>query len=89
MVFDRHRGVCLFYGGNVQTTGLRASDIWEYSGPCGTGDFDADGVVTTAHDLPRFVAAVLNDVSSCAADFNGDTVVNGLDVAQFVDFIVP
>jgi len=49
------------------------------------GDFDGDGVVGQS-DIPLFIDHLLgvSAVSPCAGDMNGDTNLDGLDVAGFV-----
>jgi len=74
----------------AQTVVLQASS----AGGCGlsrrsswhitvvAGDFDADGVVGET-DIPAFVDNLLQDSPTCAGDLNGDSLVDGNDIASF------
>lgn len=61
-----------------------------------TGDLNCDGV-TDESDIQPFVLALINPASYCVvfpncnriiADFNGDGIVNGADIAGFLDCLL-
>jgi hypothetical protein len=81
LTYDTGRGWTLLFGGY---NGNYLADTFEYFAPCGTGDFDGDGAVTLAADLPVFVSMLLSPPTTCTGDMNHDGVVDGRDISLFV-----
>jgi hypothetical protein len=56
---------------------------------CLLGDFNDDGSVNII-DVPQCVTALLAGAAElCRADLNGDGLINGRDIAPFVDLLLP
>jgi hypothetical protein len=82
MAYDAGRQVTVLFGGSLITGPV--GDTWEYSPPCSSGDFNADGAVTLSDDLPVFVSMLLSSAGTCVADLNHDGFVDGRDISLFV-----
>ncbi len=61
---------------------------------CRKGDIDGDNILTADQDVAGFVALLVDstgatDQEICAADMNGDGVIDGMDIGLFVAEVVP